>query len=48
MRSGLDDYQLRLSSDAIRALSRNGTQVEALSWELEPTNGQVFVQRCHY
>ena len=24
-------------------LTLNGTQVEALSWELEPSNGQVFI-----
>jgi hypothetical protein len=37
------NYVLRLSPDGVGALTLNGMQVEALGWELEPSNGQVFV-----
>lgn len=37
------NYVLRLSPAGVGALTLNGMQVEALGWELEPSNGQVFV-----
>jgi hypothetical protein len=43
MRAGSDSYELSLSTDRVGALTLNGTQVEALSWELEPSNRQVFI-----
>jgi hypothetical protein len=43
MQAGSDNYVLSLSSDGVGALTLNGMQVEALGWELEPSNGQVFV-----
>ena len=43
MQAGSSNYVLKLSPDGVGALTHNGVQVEALGWELEPANGQVFV-----
>jgi hypothetical protein len=43
LQAGSVNYVLRLTADGVGALTLNGMQVEALGWELEPSNGQVFV-----
>jgi hypothetical protein len=43
LQAGSDHYVLRLAPADVGTLTRNGMQVEALGWELEPSNGQVFI-----
>jgi hypothetical protein len=43
MQDGSDNYELRLTPEGLGALTLNGVQVETLGWDLEPSNGQVFI-----
>jgi hypothetical protein len=43
IQAGSDNYEVGLSTGAVGALTLNGAQVEALGWEFEPSNRQVFV-----
>jgi hypothetical protein len=39
-----DHYELRLGHDGLGVLTRDQVEIGQVQWELEPSNGQVFIR----